>query len=135
MLYFKNFGFYFFELFVAFPFVAFYILSTSALIFPFLPPCVLGIGALAYFEWDEPAQGWINTKGPKGDINTSGPFFGQYPLCQTTYSPGDTLCFYPGVIGFTGIQVTNLYGKGGRYKLLGYGLDVRLGRYRPRVPF
>ena len=109
-----------------------YMISTGAMLLPFLPICVIGIGGYLSFFGENAAYGWINSQGNKGKINTSGPFFGQFPLYQMIRNiEGSISCYYPGIFGFTGIQLIDFDNIVKGAKILGYALDVRLGPNRP----
>jgi len=115
-----------------FTLILLYTLWIGAMFLPFLPFCVIGIGGYIDFFGENAAYGWINSQGMKGKINSSGPFFGQFPLYQMTSNfEGSKDCYYPGIFGFTGIQIFDFNNIGEGAKILGYALDVRLGPNRP----
>ncbi len=107
--------------------IIFYVISFGEMFIPFLPPCVIGLGMWCP-SFVSPASGWINTEGTMGKINTSGEFFGHLPLFQSIIGSTQFEVYYPGIFGYTGLQIHNL--NEGYIFLLGYGLNVKLGRFR-----
>jgi hypothetical protein len=107
--------------------IIFYVIDFGEMFIPILPPCVIGLGMWCP-SYVKPAKGWINTEGTLGKINTTGEFFGQFPLFQSIFSSTQAEVYYPGIFGYAGIQIYSI--EKGRIYLLGYGLDVKLGRYR-----
>ena len=80
-------------------------------------------------EWEDPAglfhrhpaNGWIHTSGLMGKKEWDGSFYGQL-LLFPFFSPIKQSLYFPGVLGFTGIHITDIYA----HYYLGSALLVKL---------
>lgn len=109
--------------------VPLYTISTIKALIPVSTLSVIGLGAWHDYWEEDPANGWIETYGIKGNTNTTGLFYGQFPLYQGVVHPLAEwyTCFFPGMFGYTGIKLIDFDDIGKGAKFLGYAIDVRLG--------
>ncbi len=78
-----------------------------------------------------PSDGWIHTIGLNGNKNWTGPFYGQLPIQGAMwFALIIGYDFYPGIFGFTGIKINQLYDPSSSF-YLGSALWAGIGPDRP----
>jgi hypothetical protein len=70
--------------------------------------CFPALAVGGFGAWDvgkTPARGWVCTCGLRGIQGLQGPFYGALDLTLLTL--GCEIWFFPGILGFTGLRITN----------------------------